>query len=473
MALRQLMLRKKIEDMRGRLDELLKTKDALMVRETELESAINEIETPTTEEEKEAVEEQKKVVEQSIEQLEAEQQANAEAIEQTQAEIAKAEEQLSEMEEKTEQPPAEQPEERTRAEVMNRARLFDMSAQESETLLRRDDVKHFLSNVRTCIKEKRAIENVGLTIPEVMLPMLRQIVETNSKLLPYVNLRSVRGTARQVLMGEIMEGVWTDCCAALNEGNLSFFDLDFGCWKVGSFFDICNATLEDSDLSLASEILTAIGIGISKAVDKAIIYGRGTRMPMGIVTSLNQTAEPTDYLPTARPWENLSASNVKAGTGAKGVNLFKEIVQRTKALKNPYYEGGLVWVMNEMTHLDLLVESMDKNLNGAIVAGIADSVMPVIGGTIVEVPFIPDNNIVYGYFGAYTMVERAGRQFATSEHYKFLEDRTVFKGTARYDGKPVIREAFGVLTTDTSEPVEASAIDFPADLANAPEPVTP
>lgn len=476
MALRQLMLRKKIEEKRQQLEALKQAKAELEKRESELENAINEIETPATEEEKEAVEEQKKVIEEEVEKLEAEQKENAEAIEQAEADLAAAEQEMEDLEKKTEQKqetaPAqnEEPAQRERVEVMqNRSKVgTDIAG-----LVTREDVKSFLGRVRTCMMEKRAIENVGLTIPEVMLPLLRQIVETNSKLLPYVNVRSIHGTARQVIMGDIPEGVWTDCCATLNELSLGFNDIDFGCWKVGGFFDICNATLEDSDLNLASEILSAIGIAISKALDKAIIYGRGTRMPMGIVTSLNQTAEPTDYLPTARPWVDLSATNVKAGSGAKGVNLFKEIVQRTKALKNPYYEGGLVWAMNEATHLDLLVESMDKNLNGAIVAGIANNSMPVIGGTIVEVPFIPDNNIVYGYFGAYTMIERAGRQFATSEHYKFLEDRTVFKGTARYDGKPVIREAFGVLTTDTSEPVAANTIDFPADLANTPAPVTP
>lgn len=476
MALRQLMLRKKIEEKRTELEALNQAKAELEKRENELANAINEIETPTTEEEKAAVEEQKQVIEGEVEKLEAEQKENAEAIEKAEGDLKAAEEELENLEKKTEQKqeqaaePNAEPEQRERVEVMVNRKANDIGA-----LVTREDVKGFLGHVRTCMREKRAIENVGLTIPEVMLPLLRQIVETNSKLLPYVNVRSIHGTARQVIMGDIPEGVWTDCCATLNELSLGFNDIDFGCWKVGGFFDLCNATLEDSDLNLANEILSAIGVAISKALDKAIIYGRGTRMPMGIVTSLNQTAEPTDYLPTARPWVDLSASNVKAGTGAKGVNLFKEIVQRTKALKNPYYEGGLVWVMNEMTHLDLLVESMDKNLNGAIVAGIANNTMPVIGGTVVEVPFIPDNNIVYGYFGAYTMIERAGRQFATSEHYKFLEDRTVFKGTARYDGKPVIREAFGVLTTDTSTPVSASAIDFPADLANtpAPAPVTP
>ena len=56
----------------------------------------------------------------------------------------------------------------------------------------------------------------------------------------------------------------------------------------------------------------------------------------------------------------------------------------------------------------------------------------------------------------YVVAERAGTKLGQSEHARFLEDQTVFKGTARYDGKPVIREAFAVFgigkAPDTTTP---------------------
>ena len=72
--------------------------------------------------------------------------------------------------------------------------------------------------------------------------------------------------------------------------------------------------------------------------------------------------------------------------------------------------------------------------------------MPVAGGVIEVLPFIPDDNIVVGYFDLYTLAERAGAQFASSEHVRFLQNRTVFRGVARYDGAPAIPEAFAVIT---------------------------
>jgi len=61
---------------------------------------------------------------------------------------------------------------------------------------------------------------------------------------------------------------------------------------------------------------------------------------------------------------------------------------------------------------------------------------------IIILPFIPDGDIVGGYGELYLLGERAGATFAVSEHAQFIEDNTIFKGTARYDGTPVIAEAF-------------------------------
>ena len=52
--------------------------------------------------------------------------------------------------------------------------------------------------------------------------------------------------------------------------------------------------------------------------------------------------------------------------------------------------------------------------------------------------------LIFGYFKNYVLAERAGTKLGQSEHVRFIEDQTVFRGTARYDGKPAIREAFAV-----------------------------
>ena len=71
--------------------------------------------------------------------------------------------------------------------------------------------------------------------------------------------------------------------------------------------------------------------------------------------------------------------------------------------------------------------------------------MPILGGDIVILDFISDYDIVGGYGDLYLLVEREGTVLAASEHVKFIEDQTVFKGLARYDGLPVIAEGFFVI----------------------------
>lgn len=462
MALRVLMLKKRIDDKRAALDELKKVDFA--TREAELETAIEEANS----------DEERSVVDEAIEKFETEKRENAEKIRELEGEISDLEKELGEIEENNEEPEAEenQPEpvkEERRTvmpEMTKRVGLYALSMEERNTVMSDESVVSFLARARECIKEKRALTNVGLTIPKVMLPMLRQIVEANSKLAGRVNLQHIGGTGRMNIMGTIPEAVWTEMCATLNELALGFNDVEVDGYKVGGYFALCNAVLEDSDLNLANELLTSIGIAIAKALDKAIVYGTGTKMPLGIVTRLAQTAAPANYPTTARTWVDLHTSNVITGTGATGLNLFKELVSNTKVIINDYFNDGLIWLMNKKTHTDLLINSMDKNLNAAVVAGIGGE-MPVVGGTIIELPFIPDGNIICGYGSAYLLAERAGTKLGQSEHVRFIEDQTVFKGTARYDGKPVIPEAFAVFSITSTAPT-TSGITFAADAANTP-----
>lgn len=454
MALKTLMLRKKIDDKKKLLEQLRNKDCEFVTREAELEASIAEAET----------DEEQTTVEEAVAEFETEKAEHEEAKSGLEKEISELEADLETEEAKAKVVVETKPEERKEEIKMEtRTKFYGMTIQERDTFFAREDVKHFIGEVRTCIKEKRALSNVGLVIPETMLELLKQKVEETSKLINRVNYRPVAGTARQRIMGSIPEAIWTEMCGKLNELDLGFNDVEVDGYKVGGFFAVCNSIVEDNDVNLVSEILNALGKAIGKAVDRAIVYGTGTKMPLGIVTRLAQSVKPDNYLETAREWTNLSESNVKTGTGATGINLFKEIVAATGAIENDYSESGICWLMNKKTHTALTVQSMDKNLNAAIVAGI-NNAMPVVGGDIVELSFIPDGNIVFGYMDAYLLAERAGTALGQSEHCRFVEDQTVFKGTARYDGTPVIAEAFAVLTIDTKAPV--TSVDFAQDKAN-------
>ena len=91
--------------------------------------------------------------------------------------------------------------------------------------------------------------------------------------------------------------------------------------------------------------------------------------------------------------------------------------------------------------------------------------MPIVGGIIEVLDFVPDNVIIGGYFDLYLLAERAGTTISQSEHVQFIEDNTVFKGTARYDGTPVIDEAFVAIGIAGTTP--DADMDFAEDTANS------
>lgn len=458
MALKALMLRKKINEAKKSLDEL-RTKDAdFEVREKDLAKSIEEA----------ATEEEQTAVEEAIDTYQGEKAEHDEAKGKLERQIADLENDLAE-EEKAQDTTPPAGEERKEEKPMNcRSKFFGtMDAQRRADIFASEDVKNYLGEVRTAIREKRAITNVGLTIPGAFIGLLRENIINYSKLYSHVNVVSINGDGRQVIMGTIPEAVWTDCCANLNELSLTFNDVEVNCWKVGGYFAVCNANLEDSDIDLASELLAAIGQGIGLALDKAILYGTGTRMPQGVMTRLVQTAAPADYPATARPWADLHTSNIKThAASVTGAALIQQIVLDSGAAKGKYSRGEKIWVMNETTYTALMATTVATDASGNIVSGVSDR-MPVIGGGIEVLPFVPDNVIIGGYFDLYLLAERAGQRFATSEHIRFLQDQTVMKGTARYDGKPSIAEGFVAIGINGVTP--NATMSFAADTANPGE----
>ena len=470
MALKPFMLRKRITDARKKLDALRAMDAELETRKANLKAAIDEAQT----------DEERSAVEEAVDAFDAEEAAHEAEKDNLDQQIKDLEKELEEEEAKqdttppadveTPKPEAENDERKGNTTMFTRTKFFSkMSAQERDAFVAREDVQKYLTEVRTAIKEKRAITNVGLTIPEVMLGLLRENIEGYSKLYKHVTVRRISGEGRMVIMGDIPEGVWTECCANLNELSIGFNDVTVDCFKVAGYFKICNATLEDSDLNLTAELLNVIGEAIGLALDKAILYGRnaaGTQnMPQGIVSRLAQTAAPSGYPATARPWADLHTTNIQTiANTVTGKALFQKLILTAAAAKNKYARNGLVWVMNESTKLKLVAEAVAVNAAGAIVTGIGNT-MPIIGGVIETLEFIPNDVIIFGYFELYLLAERKGEQFATSEHVYFLADQTVMKGTARYDGTPVIAEAFAAVGINGVTPT--ATMTFASDTANS------
>lgn len=468
MALRKLLLGKQLESKRPRMAELEQRTAELEAREVELTAATDEAST----------DEELRAVGELIEQFTAEQTEHRSAVEALAADIAADEEELRSLEAQTPkaapapnnnngpQTGAERKDEHYMSTRQTRA-FAGMTMEQRAAFIAREDVQAFVADFRARFSggQTRAVSGGELLIPTVMLDLLRLRIDEYSKLIKYVNLMPVSGTARQPIMGTIPEAVWTEACAALNELNFSADAVDVDGYKVGGVIPVCNALLEDVP-ALLETLIESMGAAIGIALDKAILFGKGVKMPLGIATRLAQTSKPSGYPDSARNWANLSQSNVITipSGSTTGLTLFQQILQASANAKGRYSRGAKFWAMSEATKIKLQVEATNINAAGAIVS-VLDNTMPVVGGDLVVFSddVMPDNVIIGGYGNLYLLAERAGTAVGYSDIPLYIQDKTVVKGTARYDGQPVIPEGFVVLGIGAAP---TTSVDFAPDQAN-------
>ena len=462
--LKQLRIKKQIELLRNKLVTVEGKLTDAATREAELEVAIGDA----------ASEEDLALITEEVETINKEK-ADAEAEKATLTdEIESLERELDELNTAPAPQEPKEPEGRNnKMEVvrMGKFKFFrGMNRNEIETMIEREEVVSFIKRTRELMTQQRAVTGADLTIPVVMLDILRDNIHQYSKLISKVNVRPVKGIARQNIAGAIPEGIWTEACGKLNELSIVFNQIQVDGYKVGGFIAICNATLKDSDANLADEIMYALAQAIGLALDKAILYGTGTKMPVGIVTRLAEKAKPAYYGDNEKAWTDLHTTNlvVISGSASTPEAFYSDLISKLGVVESAYSDGNLFWAMSSKTYRTLQAKMLNINAAGAVVSGQART-MPIIGGDVVELDFIPDNVIIGGYGSLYMLAEREGVTLAMSEHVQFIEDNTVFKGIARYDGRPVFGEAFVAINIDQTQGAAAplaNAVTFAPDAAN-------
>lgn len=468
MALRQIIIGDKITKAKTRKAEIearkadaAKTRAALDEEEKQLEAAHEEVDENTPAEDVKVIEEKIAAWEEQEETLQELEAQIDEELEQVEQEITDLEAQLDEINERAntrkKTPECKTPETRkeTNDMIITRKDWHGMDYQQRDAFVAREDVKGFAQGIRDMIGgNRRDIKGKELTIPDVMLPVIRTVAEENSKLLKHVNVQRVPGTSRINVMGVIPEAVWEGMCDKISELDWSVGQVEMDGYKVQGGLYLCNAIIEDSDLNLIDEVINMLGKAMGLAIDKAILYGNGTKMPKGIVARLAEESKPAGYSNNAPAWVDLHESHLIAVTGKTDAALFKTIVEATGMIDSDYARGTTFWAMNHKTRTKLIAAALSINAAGAIVSGI-ENAMPVVGGAIEELNFIPDDVIIGGYGDMYVVAERAGMQMAYSTEVKFMDDQTAFKGTARMDGMPVVPSAFVAIGINGAAPTAA------------------
>ena len=470
--LKALMLKRSLDGKRGELAELERAAEQFATREAELEAAIAEVEPGNTE--------QEQAVNAEIEKFEADKAAHDEQVETLRAGIAALETELEELERSAPKPgPAEpktEPEKRgasmqntinLRSLPMNRRAFDALPTEQRSAIVAQPDVKDFLARVRDMRGQTRAVTGAELTIPVTFLELVAENMYRYSKLMNRVRVRNMTGEARQTIAGTIPEAVWTEMCGAINELSFGFNQITTDGSKVAGFIPVCNSLLEDNDINLASSIVEMLSEAIGLAADKAILYGKGgaSKMPLGIVTRLAQSSQPTDYPANAPAWVDLHESNIKkiGGDSVTGAQFWAQLMEATGATYTRYSRGNQFWAMNSKTYAKLKSKLISFTATGDIVANLF-GVLPIINGDIDVLEFIPDGDIVGGYGDLYLLTQRSGMTIESSTEVQFIQDNTVFKGKQRMDGTPIIPGAFVAVNINNVDVTTTAT--FAADTAN-------
>lgn len=466
MALNVILLRHKIDHKKAALEALRAKDQDFVTRENELAAAIEEAET----------EEAQTAVEEEVGKFDTEKAAHEEAKSNLETEIADLERQLEEEEKRSPAAPAQERKGRTnmevRANINIRAlpksqRAFDALPMETrQAIVTRDEVKTFLDNLRSMKGNTRAVSGAELTIPIVFLDLIAENMYRYSKLMNRVRVRTINGEARQTIAGTVPEAVWTEMCGAINELTFVFNQISIDGWKVAGFVPVCNSILEDNDINLASWIVEMLSESIGLAMDKAIIYGKGaaSKMPLGIVTRLAQSTEPSDYPQNAPEWVDLHTSNIlKVDSSEDAVTFWAALAIAAGNTFTRYSRGRQFWAMNSKTYATLKSKLITFMAAGYLASNLG-GVMPIVDGDVDILEFIPDGDIIGGYGDLYLLGIRSQMTIEQSREVQFIQDNTVFKGKQRADGQPVIPGAFVAININNTN--VTTAMTFAADTAN-------
>lgn len=438
MALKQILLARKIEQRKSLLAELATKEEDFTTRSADLEKAIEEAES----------DEDITAVEDEVTKLDSEKTDHTEQKSKLEGEITELEDELKDLNDKA---PAntddETGSERSKA-PKNHIRTSEgesrMKVNKYETRsqildrLNIEEVRDFYSKVSEAALNKRALTETNLLIPEQVINMIQTRLGDYSTLYREVTVQTLNGTARIIMDGAIPEAIWTEMCDPVEELATSFSQTELDGFKVGGFIPVCNAVLEDTMINLANFIEERLAMAIAKSLDKAILIGAGAaaKQPTGIVTALAVVGQEARNTKSDGKLGNIVGNMALLDTGEDGAGI-----------------GEVIAVMKRSTYYAKLApQTFLPTADGRLVVQTAQSPRLPDGTRIVFSQYAPENVIVMGDFKKYLLGERAGVKLAVSTDVRFIQDQTVFKGTARYDGKPVYNDAFVVITLEDPVP---------------------
>lgn len=282
-------------------------------------------------------------------------------------------------------------------------------------------------------KNLRAVTGSDLTIPDVVINRIMDLLGDFSTLYPIVDKVRVSGTARVLIDTDDTPAVWTEMGAPLTVADTgTITSIIFDGYKVGKVTFLDNHILQDSLVNLEEYVSRKIAKAIGRALDVAILSGTGDagKQPTGILPSL--PAENRVTVAADATLAEIVAPLSLVDTGEDSVGQISAVMRRST-----YYARFLAF-------------SINVDGNGNTVGKLPNLNQPdLLGLPIVFNNTMAPDTVLYGEFEKYTLVERENITVDSSEMPRYIEDQHTFRGKGRFDGRPTKPEAFCLVTIGT------------------------
>lgn len=412
--LTQLKLSKQIELKRQALAELETREAELQKRSEELATSLEEV---TTDEDMALLDGEIKTLEADTEQVAGEKKTIEEEIETLENELSEIQERSKNKTNYKREKGVEVP--------MNRLQVRELI--KNGEYYERAEVKEFYDQ----FKNLRSVTGGELTIPEIVVNRIMDIMGDFTTLYPLVDKIQVKGTTRILVDTDTTAATWIEQAGAIPTGDVgTITNVDFDGFKVGKLTFVDNYLLQDSIINLDDYVTKKIARAIAKALDLAIVKGEGAaqKQPQGIIGVLpagNQVSVVKDADMLKNTVKHLGLID----TGADSV-------------------GEIVAVMNRQTYYNEFVGfSINVNSAGQVVGVLPNLKQPdLLGLRVVFNNNLDADKVLFGEFSKYTLIERESITIDSSTHVKFSEDQTGFRGKGRFDGKPTNPNSFVLVT---------------------------
>lgn len=404
-----------LKENRAKLDGFIKQKKDFEERYKELDKAQDEADSD------EAIETVKRSLDDLVKE---EEEADLESkIATTEAEIEEIETKLKDAE--PELAPAPTTTEERKDDKMNRLQVRELLR--TGEYYERSEVKEFYEK----LKNIRAVSGEGLTVPQIIVNRIMDIMGDYTTLYPLVDKINVAGTARILVDTDTTAATWMEQNGTIPSGDVgTITNVDFDGFKVGKLVFVDNCIMQDSIINIDTYVTKKIARAIALALDKAIVKGTGStdKQPEGIITKLSNTHR----------------VNVE-----KSAKTLIDTVKQIKLIDTGEDSvGEIVAVMKRSTYYDIFFEySVNVNSSGNVVGKLPNLTNPdLLGLKVVFNNNLDADTVLFGDFSQYTLVTREDIVIDNSEHAKFAEDQMAFRGKGRFDGKPIKADAFVLVT---------------------------